>query len=329
MSDAPSSRAYAEQFRQLRNGSGATVAPPIDNGLSYSDRYRLHANRPGRDVQSQPTPAAEIPVAAAFVPPQAAVVQPEITAPTSAAVEEPQPPKQQNPSKEAKPFLKKLVARGQMLGFSSKVERQLTRSLRELGMIEGNLSSAGKDLKTLYFTSCFDGDGKSISALYAAYGLASHGEKVLLIDSNVNNPGLQRYFAAQGPGLADIITGHVPVEMVLHPTRYKSLEYIPAGRLPVGAHISNRAMKELLELLKPYYRYIVVDGSSVFSSSEATRMASAFDGMVMVVSCEQTRWEVAQSAEEKITNSGGKLVGISMNRRKFYIPRRIYDWLSG
>lgn len=347
-------RGYADQFHRLRAGED-DARPQMSSKGSYSERYRsIHADSgnskglaPGFRSYAEQAAAGR----ARRVPEPAATAVESVAAAPDTAKPSPQPTvkpeavqqKAADSGSEAdseavtakttdsvkKAPLKQLVARGQPVAFSNKVKRQLARSERELGMVEGNLSSAGKELKTLYFTSCFDGDGKTISAMYAAYGLASHGERVLLIDSNVGKPAMQRYFQTHGPGLAEIIAGAVPVELALHATQQKGLDYIPAGNLPAGAHISNRAMKELLELLKDYYRYIIVDGSSVFSSSEATRMASAVDGLVLVVACEQTRWEVAQSAEEKITSAGGKVIGISMNRRRFYLPRRIYDWLSG
>ncbi len=311
------SQSYYHEFLKMRGGDAPqpTASEPASSSQTYSSRYLQRS-----ESAAAPSPSATETVAEPVVAKAEDAGRHVADNDLSNTEEAPAPVK-------TKP-LRKLVPRGVQIPLAKNVKRQIARSERELGMFEGNLSSAGKDLTTLYFTSCFDGDGKTISALYAAWGLANQGERVLLIDTNITKPALQRYFPDSGPGFAEVIAGGVPLEEALHATDHKELEYISAGTLPLGAHITDTAMQDILTALKPYYKYIILDGSSVFSGSEATRMAPVVDGMILVVTCEQTRWEAAQSAEEKISNSGGNLLGISMNRRKFYIPKRIYNWLS-
>lgn len=315
------SQSYYQEFLKMRREAPDTPVFSESSG-SYSDRYLQRSESVAAIAQASTNGAEATPGTA----PETAPVSPEPSDVSSEPVDSGATDEAPAPSK-TRP-LRKLVPRGGLIPLAKNVKRQIARSERELGMFEGNLSSAGKDLTTLYFTSCFDGDGKTISALYAAWGLANQGERVLLIDTHFTKPGLQRYFPDAGPGFAEVIAGGVPLEEALHATDHKELEYISAGTLPLGAHITDTAMQDILAALKPYYKYIILDGCSVFSSSEATRMAPVVDGMILVVTCEQTRWEAAQSAEEKISNSGGNLLGISMNRRKFYIPNRIYNWLS-
>jgi Mrp family chromosome partitioning ATPase len=46
---------------------------------------------------------------------------------------------------------------------------------------------------------------------------------------------------------------------------------------------------------------------------------------VVTLECEKTKWEVAQMTVEKIMNAGGSVTGIILNRRKFYVPRAVYN----
>jgi len=48
---------------------------------------------------------------------------------------------------------------------------------------------------------------------------------------------------------------------------------------------------------------------------------------MMVVEAENTRWEVAQSAKERIESDKVKLLGVVLNRRKMYIPDWAYKML--
>lgn len=46
--------------------------------------------------------------------------------------------------------------------------------------------------------------------------------------------------------------------------------------------------------------------------------------MVFVVRAEDTRWEVAQAAVQRLTQAGAKVVGSVFNRRKYYMPKWLY-----
>jgi Mrp family chromosome partitioning ATPase len=51
------------------------------------------------------------------------------------------------------------------------------------------------------------------------------------------------------------------------------------------------------------------------------------DGVVLVVEAEKTRWPVAETVRDKIKNSGGNILGIVLNKRRYYIPDWIYNKL--
>jgi Mrp family chromosome partitioning ATPase len=48
------------------------------------------------------------------------------------------------------------------------------------------------------------------------------------------------------------------------------------------------------------------------------------DGVIMVIEAENTRWEVAQSARERIASERIHILGAVLNRRKMYIPEWAY-----
>ena len=51
------------------------------------------------------------------------------------------------------------------------------------------------------------------------------------------------------------------------------------------------------------------------------------DGVVLVVQAENTRWEVAQSAKERIEDENIKILGAVLNKRKMHIPGWAYKIL--
>jgi Mrp family chromosome partitioning ATPase len=51
------------------------------------------------------------------------------------------------------------------------------------------------------------------------------------------------------------------------------------------------------------------------------------DGVVLVVEADKTRWPVAQSVKERIIQHGGNVLGMVLNKRRYYIPGFIYNRL--
>jgi len=70
--------------------------------------------------------------------------------------------------------------------------------------------------------------------------------------------------------------------------------------------------------------FVIVDGSSVLGSSDVSLIADSFDAVAIVVQCEKTKWEVLQMTAKKIETSGGNLLGVILNSRKYYIPKFLY-----
>jgi Mrp family chromosome partitioning ATPase len=210
-------------------------------------------------------------------------------------------------------------------------ERRLMNNTSELSLVEGNILSNQRRIRSIYIASCFNGEGKTVSAVSTAYALSSlSGKRVLLVDGNNSSPRLHTLFGLkQTPGLSDCLGGSVPFSNICVPTAYAGLFFVPSGTT-LNHNLSFFAdqIGLILEEGARCFDYVVWDGASVLQNSQASALAELFDGMILVVECEKTKWEVVQMAREKIANSGGEIVGVAMNKRRFYIPRLIYKILS-
>ena len=222
-----------------------------------------------------------------------------------------------------------LEPRAEPVSLSKKVERQLMANSRELEVLQINLAATGQQARSLCFSSCFDGEGKTTAALSAAYGLASGGKnRVLLVDANIRRPRLHKLFSIpEQPGLKDVLSDEYELEDAIHPSSYKGLDFISAGQGMEALLLITR-FERFLESVEHVYDYIIADASAVLTSSEVTRLVPLFDGTVLVVTCEHTKWDIVKDTSDKIGNAGGEVIGITLNKRRFYIPRRIYQWVS-
>ncbi|MNN96971.1 Tyrosine-protein kinase YwqD [compost metagenome] len=83
-------------------------------------------------------------------------------------------------------------------------------------------------------------------------------------------------------------------------------------------------MRPLLKELGSQYRFVVIDSDAVYSANDTLVLSTLVDGVVLVVRAEDTRWEVAQAAVQRLTQAGAKMVGSVFNARKYYMPEWLY-----
>ena len=76
--------------------------------------------------------------------------------------------------------------------------------------------------------------------------------------------------------------------------------------------------------LRSRFDYVFFDTGPVLNSSDVALMARHFDGVIVVVECERTKWEVLELAKAKIVNVNGKILGVVLNKRQYYIPAGLY-----
>lgn len=213
---------------------------------------------------------------------------------------------------------------------SASLKEILSQNLGALAAVQGSLVSAAenRDVHTILVTSSNRGEGKTVTATGMAYSLASHANaQVLLIDGNFAAPKIHEHFSVpRAPGLAEFLTTDIGLEEVASVSDDPRIMVLPAGNARLTLFDITRAQRfvQRLASLKGKFDYVIWDGSAVFSSSDASIVASLFDGVVLVVECERTRWEVVQDAKERLAKAGGKILGVALNRRRYYIPKAIY-----
>ncbi|MHB8835962.1 MAG: CpsD/CapB family tyrosine-protein kinase [Candidatus Methylomirabilia bacterium] len=212
----------------------------------------------------------------------------------------------------------------------SEIQQVLAENVGALAAVQGSIVSASENRKvqTILVTSCNRGEGKTVTAIGMASSLANQANaQVLLVDCNISGPKIHEHFGLpQQPGFLDYLATDVGLEDVVCPTDDPRLMILPLGGS--GAMLlevlRSQNIARRLASLKDKFDYVICDGSAVFSSSDASIVASHFDGIVLVVQCERTRWEVVQDGKERLAKAGGKILGVALNKRRYYIPQAIY-----
>lgn len=196
-----------------------------------------------------------------------------------------------------------------------------------LGGLSGSILSAagGESARSLLVTSARDGEGKSTAAVAMAVALARQSSApVLVVDVNFRRPALAQWFGvAPEPGFREYLRSGSGAPAV-HRTGEPGLSVLTAGGNVTVADMQTAFPSRLKELLNQF-SCVVLDGDSTLTSSDAALFARHVDGIVLAAECEQTKWEVISQAHERLARLGGRVLGVTLNKRKLYIPGVFYE----
>jgi len=184
-----------------------------------------------------------------------------------------------------------------------------------------NLEFAGVDqpLKTLLVVSVHPGEGKSTIASNLSITLAQGGKRVLLIDADLRRPQIHHVFDLPNrAGLSDLFRESVSLTDVTRSWKDSTLSIITSGSIPPNPAdlLASKKMESILVSAKQIADIVIVDAPP-FLVADASILASRVDGILLVIRPGKTPMDAALSTLEQMKRSGGRIVGVVMNR----IPR--------
>lgn len=168
---------------------------------------------------------------------------------------------------------------------------------------------------------------KSIDRRFA---FAKTCDSILLVDANLHNPSIHRYFGLPATGgLAEVIEADKVWQHLTRPVRDSRLHLLTAGETTVNPIelLGSDRFRSLVHEWKHAFRYVIFNSPAVLSYVDSLSLASAVDGVVLVVKAGQTRWDNAQNAKEKLLAAQANLIGVTLNRRKMTILDGLYKRL--
>ena len=188
-----------------------------------------------------------------------------------------------------------------------------------------------KSIKTILFTATTHGDGASTTAINFATTLAKDCQlKVLLVDVNMRTPALHEVFHIdQNKGLSNFLSNSGKIPGHIQKIGPGSFYVLPCGSNhsgPVGLFESAR-FDRFLKTMRERFDYVILDAPPFSQFSDSRVICSKVDGVILVLKSGTTRRQVALRVKKELEDSGGKLLGVVMNKHRYYIPRWIYKRL--
>lgn len=189
----------------------------------------------------------------------------------------------------------------------------------------------GRSIKTIMFTGATHGGGATTTAVNFAKTLLRDNEvKVLLIDANMRTPNLRELFNIDNDqGLTDIVLNNDvrPFKVINFEPSYLFVLATGGNHVgPVGLFESEQ-FDTFLNYARDEFDYIILDSAPMPSFAEARVLCEKVDGVVLVIESGKIRRQVALRAKKELEDAGAKILGVVLNKRKYYIPEWIYKRL--
>jgi capsular exopolysaccharide synthesis family protein len=171
-------------------------------------------------------------------------------------------------------------------------------------------------------TSGGPGEGKTTLSANLAIAMASIGQRVLLIDTDLRRARLHSVFGlTECPGLSDLLTSTDSLEdanldRYLSPTKVENLRVMTQGNEAVGAPAAlffSPRVRELIARLRKQFDVILLDTAPVLLFPDARLWGKQSDGVVLVVRAGVTTREGAASACQRFAEDGVAVLGTVLN----------------
>jgi len=170
-------------------------------------------------------------------------------------------------------------------------------------------------LKKLLVTSALPKEGKSFTASNLAQVMVrQHGRRALLIDADLRAPRLHLMLGTSSdPGLSDYLQGRSDEFSIMQRGPLENLFFIPSGSgvADPAELVGNGRLKLLLQRVEPLFDWIIIDSPPAVPVSDASVLAKACDGVLMVVRSNETPFDMARKAREQFPDQA--LVGVVLN----------------
>ncbi len=172
--------------------------------------------------------------------------------------------------------------------------------------------------RVLIVTSVMENEGKSTVAANLALELARKQGKVLLLDCDLHKPAVHKLLDLEPglPAIQDVLTGAGKLQDSIVEEKHYGLHILPARKANnklASELITSNGLKELLQVLRQHYRYIVVDMPPMSVSTDTECVMELADDSLLVVRQNQCTAPVLNRAISALQDGRAKLLGCVIN----------------
>ncbi len=189
----------------------------------------------------------------------------------------------------------------------------------------------GLNNRVVQFIGSRPGEGTSTIARELARATAERiGHKVLLVDADRYEGTQSKFYSIESlRSWTQALQESGDVGQAVHQVRDSSLFVSPVSNSsgPTPEIFDSPRFVEFWEKLKLDFDLVLIDSAPLAISPDALAIAPRVDGVILVLEAEKTKWRSARDVKKQIERVGGRILGIVLNKRRYYIPQFIYKHL--
>lgn len=191
-------------------------------------------------------------------------------------------------------------------------------------------SNVDGELRSLFLTSAWQGEGKTTLACNLSVALAEAGSKVVLVDGDLRRPRVHTYFGLKNAlGVSSVLTGKTTLEDTLRPVLVgrrsatagdvrgpahgqHKLSVLTSGLVPPnpGEIIASNRFRELIARLQSEFDIVMVDAPALLPVGDAATMARFVDGLVFLVNLDKARRSSLHAAASQVSQMPCRKLGV-------------------
>jgi len=182
--------------------------------------------------------------------------------------------------------------------------------------------------KIFQFIGSREGEGVStIVREFARVCANLIGHSVLLLDADRYHPTQAQFFEVQqSNSWLEALKDGEQIANVIHQIGKSSLFMSPSCNSAACTPeiFSSPAFNGFCQNLRTDFDLVLIDSAPLSVSPDGLAIASKVDGVILIVEAEKTRWQTVRRVKDSISRVGGDVLGVVLNKRRYYIPQSIY-----
>ena len=178
-------------------------------------------------------------------------------------------------------------------------------------------SAPAGSLQTLLVTSAEPKAGKSTTVANLAFALAQSGSKVAVVDTDLRRPNQHKIFDLPNEvGLSSILENEKTLDEAIQDTNIPGVRVLTSGPLPSNPTelLGSSEMVAVTNKLTQQFDLVLLDTPALLPVVDAAVLAPIADGVLLVVSHEETRQENVEAVCQQLTISKAKAIGVVVNK---------------
>jgi succinoglycan biosynthesis transport protein ExoP len=190
-------------------------------------------------------------------------------------------------------------------------------------------ASVDGPVRVLLVASATAGEGKTVTAANLAVAFAQAERRVLLVDADLRQPGIDVMFNAPNSiGLTTLLMGGgMTPETSSLPTEEANLRILTTGPLPPNPAelLGSQRMATVLKQLAAAYDLVILDSSPLQAVTDSAILSSRVDGTLLVVDATSSRRQAVTRARDTLERAGARTLGVVLNRVARHVEAEQYS----